>query len=176
MMDMVGLTSGHRTGHLAPPNPLAELMFKKSNKSAAPAKPATTQASPDRPASVNTPASTPMVAPPQPANPKPTRQHSVLQPDLQIEGDISGEGVVDLAGSLVGNIVTEGVVLQAEGRIQRHVRASTVTIGGSIIGTIHAQSVEISNTGRLETDILADRLDLQSGAKIIGALSIKPST
>lgn len=117
-----------------------------------------------------------MVAPPQPANPKPTRQHSVLQSDLQIEGDISGEGVVDLAGSLVGNIVTEGVVLQAEGRIQGHVRASTVTIDGSIIGTIHAESVAISSTGRLKADILADRLDLQSGAKIIGALSIKPST
>jgi cytoskeletal protein CcmA (bactofilin family) len=116
-----------------------------------------------------------MVTPPQPANPKPTRQRSVLQSDLQIDGDISGAGMVDLAGSLVGNIDVQGLVLQAEGRIQGHIHASSATIDGSIIGTIRAESVVISSTGRIKADILADRLDLHSGAKIIGALSIKPS-
>jgi cytoskeletal protein CcmA (bactofilin family) len=169
------LTSSHRTGHLLSSDPLGEYMFKKSTKPAAPAKPATTQAPPERLVSMNTPAPAPMVAPPRPANPKPTRQRSVLQSDLQIDGDISGAGMVDLAGSLVGNIDVQGLVLQAEGRIQGHVHAPSVTIDGSIIGTIRAESVVISSTGRIKADILADRLDLQSGAKIIGALSIKPS-
>ena len=123
--------------------------------------------------------SSPPSSPATPVDPrKDAGQHkrSLLQADLHITGSITSSGVVDLAGTLSGDLEADSLVLQANGTITGDIRTRSAAIDGSVNGAIHAKTVAIAASAHLQANITAESLALEPGAEVEGALSIKPAS
>lgn len=106
------------------------------------------------------------------STPRPTSAspESVIGSDLSIEGTISGNGSVRLAGRFTGDVTVDGAVnIEHGARLAGGIRATSVTIAGELEGNVlQASHVEILPSGALTGDITADTLTLAAGSRVRG--------
>lgn len=97
-------------------------------------------------------------------------QESVLAADIAIEGSISGQGHVRLAGRFKGDINVQGnVTIEAGAKVTGSVRAATVTVAGELEGNIEgATRVELQQSGVIAGDVKAGSLTVAAGSKMRG--------
>ena len=95
-------------------------------------------------------------------------RRSVLHEDITVNGTLTSEGMLDLAGSFEGDLTVETLVLARTGKIKGNVRARSVTIEGHLEGTISAISVALKTSAQVTADIVAQKLVIESGAMIEG--------
>lgn len=112
-----------------------------------------------------------------PSAPEPFRSHtradvteSVIGADLAIEGSISGNGNVRLAGRFTGDVTVDGTVTIEEGaKLSGGVRAVTVAIAGELEGNVvEAKRVDVHASGAVMGDLKADTLTLAAGSRVRG--------
>jgi cytoskeletal protein CcmA (bactofilin family) len=122
---------------------------------------------PDAPAS-------PDYAPPVAAAPnRPSAseaRESVIGADLAIEGTISGNGSVRLAGRFTGDVTVDGTVsIEPGAKLAGGVRATTVTIAGELEGNVlQATRVDVLPSGAITGDVKADTLTIAAGSRVRG--------
>lgn len=109
--------------------------------------------------------------PPMPTTPRPGGE-SVIAPDLAIEGTISGQGHVRIAGRFKGDVNVQGnLTIEAGAKVTGSVRAATVTIAGELEGNIEsATRVELQQTGVLVGDVTSGSLTVAAGSKMRGTV------
>ena len=97
---------------------------------------------------------------------------SVIAPDLSIEGTITGQGHVRIAGRFKGDVNVQGnLTIEAGAKVTGSVRAATVTIGGELEGNIEsATRVELQQTGVLIGDVTSGSLTVAAGSKMRGSV------
>ena len=108
---------------------------------------------------------------PQPAPAGSARpSESVLAAGLTIEGKISGNGHLRLAGRFTGNIDVKGeLTIEPGAGIQGEVKADTVLVGGEIRGNVISKSrVDLRESGVLIGDLKAESLTVAAGSKMRG--------
>lgn len=95
---------------------------------------------------------------------------SVIGADLTIEGSISGNGNVRLAGRFTGDVTVDGTVTIEEGaKLSGGVRAVTVAIAGELEGNVvEAKRVDVQASGAVLGDLKADTLTLAAGSRVRG--------
>jgi cytoskeletal protein CcmA (bactofilin family) len=95
---------------------------------------------------------------------------SVLATGLTIEGKISGNGPLRMAGRFKGNVHVEGeVAIEVGAGIEGEVNADTVLVVGEVHGNIVSQSrVELRESGVLIGDLKAGSLSVAAGSKMRG--------
>ncbi len=110
-----------------------------------------------------------------PAAAAPTRapsaeKESVIGADLSIEGTISGNGNVRLAGRFTGDVTVDGnVSIEPGAKLAGGVRATTVTIAGDLEGNVvQATRVDVLASGALIGDLKADTLTIAAGSRVRG--------
>jgi cytoskeletal protein CcmA (bactofilin family) len=111
------------------------------------------------------------VEPPQPTPAGSARpSESVLAAGLTIEGKISGNGHLRLAGRFTGNIDVKGeLTIEPGAGIQGEVKADTVLVGGEIRGNVISKSrVDLRESGVLIGDLKAESLTVAAGSKMRG--------
>ena len=98
------------------------------------------------------------------------RGESVIASGLTIEGKITGQGHVRIAGRFKGDVQVEGNVnIDAGARIEGLVRAVEVTVSGELIGNIDgARRVELRQGGMITGDVKAGSLTVAAGARMRG--------
>jgi cytoskeletal protein CcmA (bactofilin family) len=106
---------------------------------------------------------------PMPSAPRAAGE-SVIAPDIAIEGTISGQGHVRIAGRFKGDINVQGnLTIEAGAKVTGSVRAGTVTIAGELEGNIEAATrVELQQTGVLVGDVKSGSLTVAAGSKMRG--------
>jgi cytoskeletal protein CcmA (bactofilin family) len=111
-------------------------------------------------------ASTPMPSAPRAGG------ESVIAPDIAIEGTISGQGHVRIAGRFKGDVNVQGnLTIEAGAKVTGSVRAATVTIAGELEGNIEsATRVELQQTGVLVGDVKSGSLTVAAGSKMRGTV------
>jgi cytoskeletal protein CcmA (bactofilin family) len=104
---------------------------------------------------------------------------SILGSDVLVIGDITGEGALEVAGRVQGNIkVTGSVRIIAGGSIVGDIHADSVEIGGNVRGNLTARAaIEIMGTAEVEGNLVAPRVGIETGAQVVGTIATgaKPS-
>ncbi len=97
-------------------------------------------------------------------------KESVIGADLAIEGSITGNGSVRLAGRFTGDVTVDGTVtIEPGAKLAGGVRATTVTIAGELEGNVlQASRVDLLASGALLGDLKADTLTIAAGSRVRG--------
>ena len=105
------------------------------------------------------------------------RPTTVIGAGMQVKGILSGDGALDLSGTLEGPCRITGHCRVREGaRISGDVTADSVVVEGEISGRlVVAQRVEIGSAGRVRANIQAPVVAIAEGAFFEGNVNMASS-
>ena len=98
---------------------------------------------------------------------------SRLAEDLEIDGDVSTTGPIQVMGKITGSLTAPDVIVSATGRIEGQVTALEISVLGTIDGTIAAKSVLLTGSARVQADITHEAINVETGAQFEGRLKRK---
>jgi cytoskeletal protein CcmA (bactofilin family) len=98
---------------------------------------------------------------------------SELAEDLEIDGDVTSSGPVDILGKITGSVRAPDVLISANGRVAGRVTALQVSVLGTVDGSIAAQSVSLAGSSRVHADITHETIIIETGAAFEGSLKRK---
>jgi cytoskeletal protein CcmA (bactofilin family) len=95
---------------------------------------------------------------------------TIIGPGLTIEGEITSEDEVTVAGTVRGRLSSEGPInVEGGAVIEADVSAGSLSVGGSITGNVAASDrVDLLTGGRLVGDVRTARITIQDGASFKG--------
>ncbi len=104
------------------------------------------------------------------ASPERKNAESVISAGLSIEGTITGNGDVRIAGQFKGDVNVQGsLTIEAGAKVVGGVRASNVVIDGELEGNIEgATRVELRSTGVLNGNLNTGSLTVAAGSRMRG--------
>ena len=97
---------------------------------------------------------------------KPEQRHSVLHDGIVIEGDWQSDGIVEFGGKIIGDLTVDVLIVTGTGNVEGNVRARSVTIEGKLYGTIAAINVTLATTAVVSGKIVAQQIQINSGANV----------
>jgi len=91
-----------------------------------------------------------------------------------ITGNVTGSSVTLLSGTISGDVTAQGnVLVEAGSKIKGNVTGGVISINGLVEGNVNSSSeVVLSSDARIFGDISAVYIDIEKGAKILGAINI----
>ena len=93
---------------------------------------------------------------------------SVISKNLEITGDLVGDGDVHVSGKIGGNIKCGNLTVGEGASIKGQIDATQVSIHGSVNGSINAKSVALHRTAKVVGDVAHETLQVESGAVLDG--------
>lgn len=95
---------------------------------------------------------------------------TVILSGLTIEGEITSEDEVIVAGTVRGKLSAEGAVnVEAGAVVEADIAAQSLSVGGSVTGNVAASDrVDLLAGGRLVGDVRSARITIQDGASFKG--------
>lgn len=95
---------------------------------------------------------------------------TVIGQGIVIEGDISSDEAVVVAGTVRGKLTVEGpVTIEPGAVVEADIGASSLSVGGLVTGNVSAtERVDLLHGGRLVGDVKAARLTIADGAVFKG--------
>jgi len=120
---------------------------------------------------------------PTPTAPKGTRKDTAQDTtyfgkNLNIKGNVSGEGSLILLGSFEGEFNLKGRLKVAQGaHIKGKVKATDIYVNGNVEGTMVAsEKVHLDNTARVKGGIASPRISVLEGALFDGEVKMSNRT
>ena len=94
--------------------------------------------------------------------------------NLQIKGNVSGEGSLIIMGSFEGEFELKGRLQVAQGaRIKGDIKATDIYVNGQVDGAITAsEKVHLDTTARIKGGIATPRISVLEGAQFDGELQM----
>ncbi len=89
---------------------------------------------------------------------------SVISSELHILGNLLTDGVVDIDGSVEGNIKADQVTIRSNGKIAGDIIAMSVHVYGNVRGMIRAHAVHLYSSCHVEGVIMHQSLSVEDGA------------
>jgi cytoskeletal protein CcmA (bactofilin family) len=95
---------------------------------------------------------------------------TVIGQGITIEGEITSDEDVEVAGTVRGKLSAEGTVnIEAGGTVEADVSAASLAVGGAVTGNVTAADrVDLLAGGRLIGDVRTSRLTIADGASFKG--------
>lgn len=95
---------------------------------------------------------------------------TVIGSGVTIEGEITAEEEVVVAGTVRGKLTADGpVTVESGGVVEADIGATTLSIGGIVSGNVSASDrVDLLSGGRLVGDVRAARITIADGASFKG--------
>lgn len=99
---------------------------------------------------------------------------TVIATGLTLSGTMKGEGVIQVEGTVEGEIDLKGaVIVTSTGLIKGPVTADVVRVAGCIEGTVMARDhICLEKTGSLEGDVTTQSLVVEDGGRLNGRSSM----
>jgi cytoskeletal protein CcmA (bactofilin family) len=95
---------------------------------------------------------------------------TIIGSGLTVEGEITSDEDVVVAGTLRGKLTAEGAVtIEAGAQVEADIGAAALQVGGNVTGNVTAgDRVDLLAGGRLVGDVKASRLTIADGASFKG--------
>jgi cytoskeletal protein CcmA (bactofilin family) len=106
-------------------------------------------------------------APPQEAPRKP-RVASLVSSDITIEGNVIGDGELQIDGVVKGDVKVAKLTIGDTGHIEGTVTAEAAEVRGRVVGAIIAKQVRLYGTAYIDGDITHEQLAMETGAYFQG--------
>jgi len=107
---------------------------------------------------------------------KPRRIASQLEPDIELVGDLSFSGLLQVKGNIYGNVIapanSEATLLVEKGAtITGEVRVPYIKIKGKITGNVYSSNrIKIKDGSTIIGDVHYKEIELDQGAHLSGHL------
>jgi cytoskeletal protein CcmA (bactofilin family) len=95
---------------------------------------------------------------------------TIIGPSVQVEGDLSSQGNIQVEGALTGTILTAGNLMVGEqAKLMANVEVANAYIAGYLKGnlTVH-ERLELAPTSKIDGDIMTKTLVIAEGAQLNG--------
>ena len=102
--------------------------------------------------------------------PLPAQTNTVIAQGVVVNGTLHGDGVVQIEGTLEGEIQLDGsVIVTTTGKVTGPVTASLVRVAGHVKGNIMASGhLRLEQTGYIEGDVSTPSLVVEDGGRFDG--------
>ncbi len=97
-------------------------------------------------------------------------QHSFIDSDTKVVGDVESAGDISLEGTVEGNIRCRALTLRGRPVVTGDVQADAVHVCGRFKGTLHAKKVVLTKAARMAGDIKYETLEFHEGAEFEGGV------
>ena len=101
---------------------------------------------------------------------------SIISADMSVTGNLSGDGVMQIDGTVEGDIRCAELTLGKSAQVRGEIECDTVHVHGTITGEIRARSVTLSATARVTGDIQHEELSIEAGAYMEAQLLRRDAT
>lgn len=98
------------------------------------------------------------------------KDFSIIANGLVINGDLVGNGSVEIEGELFGKLVSQNATVSELGKIVGEIYADVANINGIVEGTIRARSIVIASTAKIQGTIEYTKISVENGAVLLGNL------
>ncbi len=98
------------------------------------------------------------------------RTSTVIAQDVEIEGSIHGDGVVQIEGTVTGEITLKGyVIVSPTGRVRGPIEADVIRVAGWVEGNISSRDhVQLERTGQICGDVTTLSFVIEDGGRLNG--------
>ncbi len=97
---------------------------------------------------------------------KNSKNLSIIDKDLKIQGTISFKGSLVIRGHVKGSIVGEKVIIAKKGELEGDTELISITIGGKFKGKVKTREIVLLSTGSCSGTIFCKKLSVESGAML----------
>ncbi|KQV57187.1 MULTISPECIES: polymer-forming cytoskeletal protein [unclassified Caulobacter] len=104
------------------------------------------------------------IAPVEAARRSPPKVASLLSADLTIEGNLTGEGELQIDGVVKGDVRVGRLTVGETGHIEGSIYAEAVEVRGRVVGAITSKQVRLYGTSYIDGDITHEQLAMETGA------------
>ena len=94
---------------------------------------------------------------------------SVISAEMHITGDIEGEGALEIAGRVEGNIKCLSIRLLPGAIVYGDISAEKIDIEGEVVGDVKGRFVKCSSTAKIIGNIMHIFVQIENGAYIDGS-------
>lgn len=92
---------------------------------------------------------------------------SIIDRDLSVDGTIISKGSLVIRGSVRGSLKGEKVVIAEEGAVYADTNVTSLTVGGTFEGEVHAsEELIILSTGSCSGTVVCRNLTVESGGML----------
>ena len=104
------------------------------------------------------------------------RSNTVIAKDLLVTGKLSGEGVVQIEGTVEGEVNLKCyVIVTATGRVKGPVEADVIRIAGQVEGNLTSHDhVQLERTGTINGDVTTVSFVIENGGRLNGRTTMVP--
>jgi cytoskeletal protein CcmA (bactofilin family) len=93
-----------------------------------------------------------------------SKEFSIIDKDLTIDGTVSTTGRLIVKGVLKGTIIGKNVVIAEEGSVYANAKVDSMTIGGSFEGEIRVMNkLTLLSTGKCAGKVVCKDLVIETG-------------
>lgn len=104
------------------------------------------------------------------------RSNTVIAKDLIVTGKLSGEGVVQIEGTVEGEICLKGyVIVTPTGKVKGPIEADVIRIAGQMEGNLVSHDhVQLERTGTISGDVTTVSFVIENGGRLNGRTTMIP--
>ena len=107
----------------------------------------------------------PMISTPPVETPrKGPRVASLITEDMRIEGNLSGDGELQIDGFVRGDLKVARLTIGEAGRVEGSITAESLDCRGRVVGAIIAREVRLYASSHVDGDVTHDELAIEAGA------------
>ena len=93
---------------------------------------------------------------------------SFLGPDLTIVGDLESHGLIQVEGTVQGDVHARQVIVGPKAKVTGNVVADDVTVGGEVDGSVRGLTVTLLSGSRVDGEMHHKSLAIEHGAHFVG--------
>lgn len=96
------------------------------------------------------------------------RVASLISGDITIEGNLIGDGELQIDGTVKGDVKVAKLTIGETGHVDGTVAADSVEVRGRVVGAISSKQVRLYGTAYVDGDITHEQLSMETGAYFQG--------
>ncbi|SHI79292.1 bactofilin family protein [Wenxinia saemankumensis] len=97
---------------------------------------------------------------------------TTISEELTIEGDVTGQGTIDVRGTVIGDIRAGGIDVLVGGRVEGRVTVDSAEVRGILKGGLQTRTLNLYSQAEVEADVSAETMSAERGARLKGRVTI----